>query len=265
MTIFKAESFLQQINNLFETELDIKLKIGFEQEFYISHSSNDYISILKDKFPNLHFETEDGESQFEAITSPTDNLQDGCNQIINFKSNSLCNFEAMPFPNQPGSALNLSVSLWRNNSNLLTKTPGGKDSNYMIWAISGLEDLANDLILCYAPSEKSYDRLKSGKHRPSKICWGYNNRTTAFRVPTTTQELVRIENRIISSDACPIEATNATLYSIYLGIKSHKTLNHKIYGDANSDEYSLIKLIDNIEEARERFTNFYKLFLLHNS
>lgn len=250
---FEDIAFLRKINTLFKIQLDIQVKIGFEQEFY----SNLPLEKLEKNYPQFIFENETGPYQFEAITQAGFDLEKLCTAIIALRSDPELNFSAKPFNNLPGSALNLSVSLWRDTHNLFAKNIDNRESEHLIWALSGLEDLANELIYFYCPSEGSYQRIKEASdHVPTKICWGYNNRTGSFRVPTTDSSLIRIENRIISADANPIAACNATLFSIFHGIINKLAVNHKIYGDSAHQQYQLIKLIDNYEEAKARFYSY---------
>jgi glutamine synthetase len=41
----------------------------------------------------------------------------------------------------------------------------------------------NDSTLLFAPHQNSYERLVPDKHAPTAICWGYENRTAAIRIP----------------------------------------------------------------------------------
>jgi len=249
MNPFTSISFLTKINQLFKQELNIEVKIGFEQEFYYAEA----IDELEKQYPEFHFEAENGPNQYEAITEASFEIERQCEAIIALRSNLSVNVSALISSEMPSSALNLSVSLWRGGQNLLAKKLDGSDSKHLLWAVAGLEDLANDFINVYCPTENSFARIKEANdHVPTKVCWGYNNRTAAFRIPTTDPHLIRIENRIISSDASPIAACAATLYSIYHGIKEQITLHHKIYGDSGHEQYQLIKLIDNLDEAENR-------------
>jgi len=249
MNQFEDKTFLIKINQLFARE-NISVKIGFEQEFYYSGDIED----IRQLYHELSFEDEQGEEQYEAITEAGFDIINICNQIEALRANKELNFSAKISPNLPGSALNLSVSLWRDGRNLLSKLPNSADSRYLLWAVSGLEDFANDLIYLYAKTSEAYERIRcGGNHTATKICWGYNNRSAAFRIPTTDESLIRIENRIIAADSDPLAATCATLYSIYHGIKNKLDINHKIYGDSAHEQYQLIRLIDNLEEAKDRF------------
>lgn len=56
-----------------------------------------------------------------------------------------------------------------------------------------------------APYVNSYCRLTPGYSAPVNTAWGYDNRTTAFRVPPVyLPGARRVENRLPSSDANPL-------------------------------------------------------------
>ena len=49
----------------------------------------------------------------------------------------------------------------------------------------------------------SYERLVPGAHAPTTICWGYENRTSAIRIPAGTPSARRIEHRVAGGDVNP--------------------------------------------------------------
>jgi glutamine synthetase len=69
-----------------------------------------------------------------------------------------------------------------------------------------------------APYVNSYRRLAPNMSCPVNNAWGYDNRTTAFRVPVSDPQARRVENRLPSSDANPYLALAASLASGLLGI-----------------------------------------------
>jgi glutamine synthetase len=255
MNTFEDIGFLTKINSLFKSKFDIQVKIGFEQEFYTQMP----LDALEKQYPEFEFETETGPNQYEAITQPSFALEELCITLESLRNNPQIDCSAKPYEKLPGSALNLSVSLWRNNENILQNHNHKDESQVLIWSVSGLEDLANELMYIYCPTIESYKRIQeAGDHVPTKICWGFNNRTSAFRIPTTSPDLIRIENRIIGADSKPIAACNATLLSIYHGIQNQLTVNHKIYGNSAHEQYQYIKLINNYEEAVSRHEEWIK-------
>jgi glutamine synthetase len=73
-------------------------------------------------------------------------------------------------------------------------------------------------LVMMAPYVNSYRRLTHGMSAPTNNAWGYDNRTTAFRVPTSEPAARRVENRLPSSDANPYLALAASLACGYLGM-----------------------------------------------
>jgi glutamine synthetase len=61
----------------------------------------------------------------------------------------------------------------------------------------------HDSTLIFAPHANSYDRLVPGAHAPTAICWGYENRTAAIRIPAGNPAARRIEHRVAGGDVNP--------------------------------------------------------------
>lgn len=60
--------------------------------------------------------------------------------------------------------------------------------------------------------------MTPGYSAPVNTAWGYDNRTTAFRVPPSSPGARRVENRLPSSDANPYLALAASLAAGYSGM-----------------------------------------------
>lgn len=247
-------SLLMGLENEFK-ELNLHFLIGFEVEFYLPGG-------ILQQFENFSpiVTQEEGKDQFELNFLPLSDIKAAISQVNAVKNQiktlfKESNFSTKPFLDRPSSGTHISVSLWKENQNLYAKNEEGKFTKEFIHSISGLEDLANDLLLLYTWDEDGMKRITPGMNTPSKICWGINNRTTSFRVPKVKGIEARIENRLISNNA-PIEAALfATLFSIYHGMKNKLTLHHKIYGRAHDEQYELINLLKNYNEALYRFKN----------
>ncbi|TGV79688.1 glutamine synthetase, partial [Mesorhizobium sp. M2D.F.Ca.ET.145.01.1.1] len=69
--------------------------------------------------------------------------------------------------------------------------------------------------------------------------WGYDNRTTAFRVPRSDPAARRVENRIPSSDANPYLALAASLACGLIGITRKIKAEPPVLTTANADEIDL--------------------------
>ena len=69
-----------------------------------------------------------------------------------------------------------------------------------------------------APNINSYRRLRRWSTAPINVHWGIENRTVGLRVPISSPEARRVENRIAGADANPYLAMAATLACGWLGI-----------------------------------------------
>ena len=131
-------------------------------------------------------------------------------------------FMAKPMETEPGSAMHIHQSLLdqKTGENVFSN-PSAKSghSNKLLHFIGGLQAFTHQLISFYAPNVNSYRRFAPDISAPINLCWGYDNRTTAFRVPESSSEASRVENRFPGVDANPYLAMSATLASGYLGMQ----------------------------------------------
>jgi glutamine synthetase len=58
-----------------------------------------------------------------------------------------------------------------------------------------------------------------GSHAPTAICWGYENRTAALRIPSGSPSARRIEHRVAGGDVNPYLTIAAVLGAALNGIE----------------------------------------------
>ena len=120
-------------------------------------------------------------------------------------------FMPKPFSDQNGSGLHLHQSIWTldGSRNLFASEKSSGLSQLATRYIAGLLEHASSYTALVAPTVNSYKRLIPGFEAPTRIAWGYRNRSTMIRVPhfNGSAKAARIELR------CP----DATL-SPHLGI-----------------------------------------------
>ncbi|TFG31417.1 glutamine synthetase [Candidatus Thorarchaeota archaeon] len=120
-------------------------------------------------------------------------------------------FMPKPFSDQNGSGLHLHQSMWEidGSRNLFSSKGNGGLSQLAINYIAGLLEHASSYIAFLAPTVNSYKRLVPGYEAPTRIAWGYRNRSTMIRIPyfNGSEKAARIELR------CP-----DTMISPHLGI-----------------------------------------------
>jgi glutamine synthetase len=84
--------------------------------------------------------------------------------------------------------------------------------------LGGLQAYIGDLSLLFMPTVNSYRRFAPGTFAPPGLTWGYENRTTCFRVVGHDPKSLRVENRLPGADTNPYLTVAATLAAGVAGI-----------------------------------------------
>ncbi|MCT8467644.1 glutamine synthetase family protein [Chromohalobacter canadensis] len=181
-------------------------------------------------------------------------------------------FMAKPMANEPGSSMHLHQSLLdAETGDNLFASENGKSSRLFQQFIGGLQHYLPSAMPLLAPNVNSYRRLmrtETSGSAPTNVEWGTDNRTVGLRVPVSTPEATRVENRLAGADANPYLVMAASLACGYLGMLSQLEPRPPMVGSAWSGSH---KLPDDIRPALdmlsdcqplaevlgERFTNSY--------
>ncbi len=143
------------------------------------------------------------------------------------KHDMYATFMAKPIQGQPGSAMHIHQSIVdKKTGRNIFSNPDGTESEAFRYFIGGMQKHVPASLVMFAPYVNSYRRLTPAASAPVNVKWGYDNRTTAFRVPRSDPAARRVENRIPSSDANPYLALAASLACGLIG------MNNKIEPDA---------------------------------
>ncbi|MFT5484217.1 MAG: glutamine synthetase [Halieaceae bacterium] len=156
-------------------------------------------------------------------------------------------FMAKPMENNPGSAMHIHQSILDANTgaNIFSDaTHEHGHSERLLHYIGGLQEFTSKLISFYAPNINSYRRFAPEISAPINLCWGYDNRTTAFRIPASSVGAKRVENRFPGVDANPYLAFAATLASGYLGMKHHIDPGPPHEGVANEQDVGVARTLE---------------------
>jgi glutamine synthetase len=128
-------------------------------------------------------------------------------------------FMAKPMQAQPGSAMHVHQSVVDiNTGKNVFSNPDGSASKEFFAFIGGMQKYVPSVMVMMAPYVNSYRRLTPDMACPVNNAWGYDNRTTAFRVPISDPAARRVENRLPSSDCNPYLALAASLACGWLGM-----------------------------------------------
>ena len=130
---------------------------------------------------------------------------------------------------------------------------------------------ARELTLLFAPNVNSYKRYVAGTFAPTRIAWGYDNRTLGFRVVGHGPGL-RVECRIPGGDANPYLVYAGLLAAALDGIEQRRDPGPLFEGDGYRADHlpeipaSLRQAIGEFEAsafARKAFGDAVVEHLLH--
>ena len=168
-------------------------------------------------------------------------------------------FMAKPMQNQPGSAMHIHQSIIgiEDGKNIFSK-PDGSEHQLFHHYIGGLQKFGVNAIPFYAPNVNSYRRFCRDNAAPINLSWGYDNRTTGFRIPTSSAQSRRIENRIPGVDVNPYLAFAASLACGYLGMKIQLSPSRPCDGNSYDEDVAIprslehaARLLDESSELKE--------------
>ena len=100
--------------------------------------------------------------------------------------------------------------------------------------LGGLQKYMGDLSLLCLPTVNSYRRFAPGTFAPPGLTWGYENRTTCFRVVGHDAGSLRVENRLPGADTNPYLTVAATVAAGVAGILGKIEPMDEIKGNGHS-------------------------------
>ena len=201
-------------------------------------------------------EHEMGTGQLEINFEHSDPLMI-CDQVMMFKRlvretamqhDIYATFLAKPMQLEPGSAMHWHISLIDSDSkqNVFSEKEG--ESKKFRSFIGGLQKYTPEALLFNAPYVNSYRRFTRWQNAPINLYWGYDNRTTGLRVPSSSPDNRRIEFRIGGADVNPYLSIAASLACGYLGMKENMEPSAPEDGNAYNLPFTLPK---NLSAAME--------------
>lgn len=141
-------------------------------------------------------------------------------------------FMAKPYLDRAGSGLHVHFSILDADGNNIFDNGADDGTDRLRYAVNGLIEAMPESALIFAPHLNSYRRMAPGTHAPTGICWGYENRTAAIRIPGGPAKARRIEHRVAGADANPYLVLAAVLGAALLGIEAQRMPTDPIVGDA---------------------------------
>jgi glutamine synthetase len=149
-------------------------------------------------------------------------------------------FMAKPYPDYSGNGLHTHFSVLNEEGENVFSNGGPEGSVVLHQAIAGCLAAMHDSTLLFAPHANSYDRLVPEAHAPNQVCWAYENRTSAIRVPSGSVNARRIEHRVSGGDVNPYLMIAAILGAALIGIEDGMTPPPPITGNAYALDLPMI-------------------------
>ncbi len=161
-------------------------------------------------------------------------------------------FLAKPMAKEAGSALHIHQSILDKDGENIFSTNKGTESALFRGFLGGLQTYLPDAMLIFAPYVNSYRRFLNPWASPVNLAWAIDNRTVGLRVPDSTPENRRIENRLAGSDVNPYLVIATTLACGYLGMVERLKPTEATEGSAYSEDFSLHRHILSAIDALRR-------------
>lgn len=204
---------------------------------------------------------EDGPAQMEINLLHGDAL-DLADQAFLFKRTAreaalrhkmYATFMAKPHAREPGSAMHIHQSILDKSSRRnVFSSADGSPSALFFSHIAGLQKYLPYAMSLLAPNVNSYRRITRYQSSPINVQWGYDNRTAGLRVPMSSAEARRVENRLSGADANPYIAIATSLACGYLGMIEGLQPSEPISSSAHDLPFALPRSLDEaIRKLRE--------------
>jgi glutamine synthetase len=160
-------------------------------------------------------------------------------------------FMAKPMTNQPGSAMHIHQSVVDcvTGKNIFNDE-NGKATDHFYHFIGGHQKYLEAATCILAPYVNSYRRLVPSGSAPINLEWSFDNRSAGIRVPNSSAESRRVENRIAGVDTNPYNAIAVSLATGYLGMKNAIKPRDEFIGEAYNADYGLPR---GLQEALVKF------------
>ena len=192
--------------------------------------------------------TEFGPSQFEINLYHQDCAVRACDQgsmlkrairSIAHQHDKIASFMAKPFADQVGNGMHVHFSLLDQQGKNVFDNATSEGSELLNHAVAGCLATMADSMAIFAPNINSFRRMVPGCYAPLTANWGYENRTTALRIPGGEHRAMRIEHRVAGADTNPYLTVAAILAGALHGIENKLKAPSAVVGDAGDAKPTL--------------------------
>ncbi len=204
--------------------------------------------------------SESGLGQFEVNLLHTDDAMKAADDAWLFKiavkglarkHEMAATFMAKPYAQHSGNGFHMHFSVIDETGANIFDDGTAQGSGVLRHAVAGCLAAMQDSALIFAPHMNSYRRVMPGAHAPTGVCWAYENRTAAIRIPGGSPRARRIEHRVAGGDTNPYLVLAAVLGAALDGIEAGTEPPAPITGSAY--ELTLDRMPFTWREAIHRF------------
>jgi glutamine synthetase len=176
------------------------------------------------------------------------------------RHNCYATFMAKPIADEPGSAMHIHHSVLdvKTGKNVFSDPSGAETDKFMHY-IAGMQNHMPSALAVMAPYVNSYRRYVKDHAAPINLEWGRDNRTTGIRVPLSSPEARRVENRLAGMDCNPYLAIAASLACGYLGLMEAKAPKEEFKGDAYDGDGDIPAVLGEALDVFEEATALHEV------
>lgn len=151
-------------------------------------------------------------------------------------------------------SIHLHVSLLDGSGKPLFHDPAGRNGMSQTFRhfIGGLQRYIGEMTLIFQPTVNSYRRFAPGTFAPPGLTWGFENRTTCFRVVGHDAGSLRVENRLPGADTNPYLTAAATFAAGLQGVIDRIEPEEEVIGNGYAREGTGPDFARSMSEAIER-------------
>jgi glutamine synthetase len=141
-------------------------------------------------------------------------------------------FMAKPYEDYSGNGMHVHFSVLDAQGRNIFNDGGPRGTDTLRHAVAGCLAALPPSGLIFAPHGNSYDRLVPEAHAPTGICWAYENRTAAIRIPAGNPAARRVEHRVAGGDVNPFLLLAVVLGAALTGIEDGVEPPEPVTGNA---------------------------------
>jgi glutamine synthetase len=221
---------------------------------YFDTQNLPYEGVLKEAAP----------AQYEINVAYSDDELTYCDQVVRMQRGiravatrfgAQASFMPKPMEHQAGNGMHMHCSLLDGSGRNLFDSGDATGTPLLREAVAGCLKMMSDTHLIFAPSYNAYRRFQPGNHAPTQPNWGFDNRTTALRIPASDSQATRIEHRVAGADSNPYLAIAGLLAGILMGIDHKLSAPAPISGNAWLEDDKTPPLPGHMATAISQFSN----------